>query len=81
MVEAGWRDKTVLSSKRLVRSAMCRVWRSTPRQPRRIADLVPAGLMDDDLGTDIKVHIFCGSRADWDRESPDAKHYEEWPAQ
>jgi len=40
---------------------------------------VPAGLMDDDLGTDFKMHIFCGSRADWDRESPAAQHYDEDP--
>ena len=38
---------------------------------------VQAGLMDDALGTDVKLHIFCGSRADWDRESPDAAHHEE----
>lgn len=40
---------------------------------------VQAGLMDDPLGTDIKLHIFCGSRADWDGESPDAQFYEEEP--
>ena len=40
---------------------------------------VPAGLMDDVLGTRIVQHIFCGSRADWDREAPDAKRYEEYP--
>ena len=40
---------------------------------------VPAGLMDDALATSIVQHIFCGSRADWDREAPDAKHYEEYP--
>lgn len=40
---------------------------------------VHAGLMDDDLETEIKVHIFCASRADWDRESPDAKFFDEWP--
>jgi hypothetical protein len=41
---------------------------------------VIAGLMDDDLGTDIKQHIFCGSRADWDREASDATEFEEWPS-
>lgn len=41
---------------------------------------VPAGLMDDPLDTNVVQHIFCGSRADWDRESPDAKHYHEHPA-
>jgi hypothetical protein len=40
---------------------------------------VQAGLMDDPLGTDIKLHIFCGSRADWDRESLDAQSYGEAP--
>lgn len=40
---------------------------------------VQAGLMDSPLATDIKLHIFCGSRADWDQESPDAKHYNEAP--
>ena len=40
---------------------------------------VQAGLMDDELGTDIKLHIYCGSRADWDSESPDAQSYEEAP--
>jgi hypothetical protein len=40
---------------------------------------IQAGLMDDSLDTDFKLHIFCGSRADWDRESPNAKHYNESP--
>lgn len=38
---------------------------------------IPACLMDDPLGTDIKQHIFCASRADWDREAPDAVRFEE----
>jgi hypothetical protein len=33
--------------------------------------------MDDPLETDIKQHIFCASRADWDREAPDAVRFEE----
>lgn len=41
---------------------------------------VQAGLMNDALGTEIVQHIFCGSRADWDRESPDAKSYDQNPA-
>lgn len=40
---------------------------------------VQAGLMDDPLGTDIKLHIFCGSRADWDAESPNAQFFKEAP--
>lgn len=41
---------------------------------------VQAGLMDDPLGTDVKVHIFCGSGADWDRQASDAKYWDEYPA-
>ena len=41
---------------------------------------VQAGLMDDPLDTDVKRHIFCASRADWDRESPDATQHDEYPA-
>jgi hypothetical protein len=40
---------------------------------------VPAGLMDEPLKTSVVQHIFCGSQADWDRESPDVKRYEEYP--
>ena len=40
---------------------------------------VIAGLMDDDLGTTIKRHIFCGSRADWDRNAADVQEFDEWP--
>lgn len=40
---------------------------------------VQAGLMDDALNTDFKLHIFCGSRADWDRDSPDAGYFDEAP--
>ena len=38
---------------------------------------VQAGLMDEPLDTDFKLHIFCGSRADWDQESPDSQSYDE----
>lgn len=40
---------------------------------------VNAGLMDDPLGANIKMHIFCGSRADWDVESDTATHHHEFP--
>jgi hypothetical protein len=40
---------------------------------------VPAGLMDGPLDTSVVQHIFCGSQADWDRESPDVKRYVEHP--
>jgi hypothetical protein len=42
---------------------------------------VPAGVMDDPLGTQIVQHIFCDSRADWDREAPDATYFAEHPPQ
>jgi len=41
---------------------------------------VPAGLMDDVINTDVKTHIYCASRADWDVEAPDAKHFDEYPS-
>lgn len=40
---------------------------------------VQAGLMDDRLETDLKQHIFCGSRADWDKDAADAEFFEEFP--
>jgi hypothetical protein len=40
---------------------------------------VQAGLMDDPLDTEMKQHIFCASRADWDRESPNARFFDEFP--
>ena len=40
---------------------------------------VIAGLMDDPIETDIKQHIFCGSRADWDRTAAEPREFEEWP--
>lgn len=42
---------------------------------------VQAGLMDDPIDTDIKSHIFWASRAEWDVEAPDAKHFDEYPSQ
>ena len=42
---------------------------------------VTAGLMDDPIETDIQRHIFCGSRADWDTESPSSEGFEEFPTQ
>jgi len=40
---------------------------------------VQAGLMDDRLEAEIVQHIFCGSKADWDREAEDARSYDEYP--
>jgi len=36
---------------------------------------VPAGLMDDDLATSVRVHIFCASKADWDTIDGDAAQF------
>jgi len=38
-----------------------------------------AGTLDDPLGVGIKTHIFCGSRADWDFDMNDARHFDERP--
>jgi hypothetical protein len=40
---------------------------------------VQAGLMDDPLETDLKRHIFCGSRADWDHDSAAVERHDEYP--
>lgn len=36
-----------------------------------------AGTLDDPLGAAIKNHIFYGSRADWDRDAHDVRHFVE----
>lgn len=41
---------------------------------------IQAGLMDDPISTNMNTHIFCASRADWDVEAPDAKHFDENPS-
>ena len=41
---------------------------------------VVAGLMDDPLEVGIEMHIFCGSKADWDFESETALSFEEFPS-
>jgi hypothetical protein len=38
---------------------------------------VTAGTLDDPLGTGIKTRIFCASRADWDRDRPDVRYFNE----
>ena len=42
---------------------------------------VPAGLMDDPLETAIGMHIFCASRADWDRPSASPLEFPEFPSE
>jgi hypothetical protein len=36
-----------------------------------------AGTLDDPLGVGIKAHIFCASRADWDRDLEDVAYFDE----
>ena len=38
---------------------------------------VTAGTLDDPLEDGIKVHLFCASRADWDRDADDVRYFEE----
>ena len=35
-----------------------------------------AGTLDDPIGVGIKAHIFCASRADWEFDMEDARHYD-----
>jgi hypothetical protein len=41
---------------------------------------VQAGLMNGPLNTEIVQHIFCDSRADWDRDAANVQHHAEYPA-
>ncbi len=38
---------------------------------------VTAGTLDEPLGAGIRTHLFCASRADWDRDAADVRHFEE----
>jgi hypothetical protein len=38
---------------------------------------VTAGTLDDPLGTGIKTHMFCASRADWDHDRSDVRYFDE----
>ena len=40
---------------------------------------VTAGTLDTPLGKGVKAHLFCASRADWDRDEPDARVFDERP--
>jgi hypothetical protein len=40
---------------------------------------VPAGLMNEPLDTSIKIHIFAGSKADWDEIPKEVTQFEAWP--
>src|SRR5262245_25038254 len=38
---------------------------------------VTAGTLDVPLGRGVRTHLFCASRADWDRDEPDARYFDE----
>jgi hypothetical protein len=38
---------------------------------------VTAGTLDEPLDAGIRTHLFCGSRADWDRDAPDVRYFDE----
>jgi hypothetical protein len=40
---------------------------------------VTAGTLDEPLGRGIRTHIFCASKADWDRDEPDVGYFDERP--
>ena len=38
---------------------------------------ITAGTLDEPLGAGIRTHLFCASRADWDHDTPDVRHFDE----
>jgi hypothetical protein len=38
---------------------------------------ITAGTLDEPLGAGIRTHLFCASRADWDRDEADVRHFDE----
>ena len=38
---------------------------------------VTAGTLDAPLGKGVRTHLFCGSRADWDRDESDVRYFDE----
>lgn len=38
---------------------------------------VTAGTLDVPLGRGVRTHLFCASRADWDHDEPDVRHFDE----
>ena len=40
---------------------------------------VTAGTLDTPLGAGVATRIFCASRADWDRDEPDVRAFDERP--
>jgi hypothetical protein len=40
---------------------------------------ITPGTLDTPLGASVRTHLFCASRADWDRDEPDACFFDERP--
>jgi hypothetical protein len=38
---------------------------------------ITAGTLDEPLGAGIRTHLFCASRADWDRDALDVRYFDE----
>lgn len=38
---------------------------------------ITAGTLDTPLGEGVRTHLFCASRADWDRDDPDVRFFDE----
>jgi hypothetical protein len=38
---------------------------------------VTAGTLDEPLSGTVRTHIFCASRADWDRDDPEVRFFDE----
>jgi hypothetical protein len=36
-----------------------------------------AGTLDEPIGVGVKTRIFCASRADWDHDADDVRHFDE----
>jgi hypothetical protein len=36
-----------------------------------------AGTLDEPLGERVRVHLFCASRADWDRDAAEVRCFDE----
>lgn len=38
---------------------------------------VTAGTLDDPLGAGVRTHLFCASKADWDRDEAEVRFFDE----
>ena len=38
---------------------------------------ITAGTLDEPLGTGVRTHLFCASRADWDQDASGVRYFDE----